>query len=67
MSALAMAPWRQYVPAGVLALGCALLLSVRSQEGVAPAADRRGDEVLRPPSGPAEEDKQLDEIAHGGA
>ena len=31
-------PWRQYVPAGVLALGCALLLSVRSQEGVAPAA-----------------------------
>jgi EpsI family protein len=38
MSAAAMAPWRQYVPAGVLALGCALLLSVRSQEGVSPAA-----------------------------
>jgi EpsI family protein len=33
-----MTGWRQYVPAGVLAVGCALLLSVRSQDDVRLAA-----------------------------
>lgn len=33
-----MTGWRQYLPAGVLAVGCLLLLRVRTQEGVPPSA-----------------------------